>query len=118
AILNGDFEMSEWGYFSFAELTSIRVSGVFEVDRDLYWDTRKASLVSKICKGNGWPTSEEQIERLLELDGITADRCKVCGSVIDTSLDEKNLFCKKCGTSTVKEIYYIGKNKQMQKPTA
>jgi hypothetical protein len=53
-ILNADYQMSEWGYFSFNELRSIKVNGVFEIDNDLYWKVRKASEVEKICKGNHW----------------------------------------------------------------
>ena len=35
AILNGDLQNSEWGYFSFAELREIRVKGSVEVDCEL-----------------------------------------------------------------------------------
>ena len=52
AILNGDYEMAEWGYISFAELKSIKVGGWLEIDNDLYWKVRKASEVEKIRKGN------------------------------------------------------------------
>lgn len=36
AVLNGDWEMAEWGYTSLEELKSIK-SGFVEVDRDLHW---------------------------------------------------------------------------------
>lgn len=35
AILNGDLQNSEWGYFSFSELRAIRVKGGVEVDCEL-----------------------------------------------------------------------------------
>lgn len=50
-VLNCDYANSEWGYFSFSELKSINVNG-FEIDRDLYWEVRKASEVDKIREGN------------------------------------------------------------------
>lgn len=55
AILNGDYEMAEWGYFSFSELRELSVSGI-EVDCELeeYFPVRKASAIKKICKGNRW----------------------------------------------------------------
>ena len=116
AILNGDYEMSEFGYISFSELKSIKLNGVFEIDRDLYWKPRKARYVDKICKGNGWPFRSTDRERNPAY--VLADRCKVCGSVIRTSPEEKNLFCKKCGATTVRESYYIGRRLHRQKPTA
>ncbi|QDT42553.1 hypothetical protein Pan241w_26380 [Gimesia alba] len=53
AILNGDYQMAEWGYFSLPELESINVNG-FEVDRDLFWKPKKASEIEQICLGEGW----------------------------------------------------------------
>ena len=117
-ILNNDFEMAEWGYFSLTELKSIRVHGVFEVDRDLQWRVRKARHVDKICKGMGWPPSGRSITRMLDTCGIVSDTCKSCGALVETDPSEKNLFCRKCGTTTVKEKYYIGNRMQVQKPTA
>lgn len=35
AILNGDLQNAEWGYFSFAELRDITVKGLVEVDCEL-----------------------------------------------------------------------------------
>jgi len=46
AILNGDLDCAEWGYFSLEELKSINVKG-FEIDRDLYWKTRSFAEVMK-----------------------------------------------------------------------
>ena len=52
AILNDDFQDSEWGYFSFDELRAISIQGV-EIDRDLDWKQRKASEVERIVQGGG-----------------------------------------------------------------
>jgi hypothetical protein len=52
-ILNNDFEMAEWGYFSLHELKVIRVHEV-EVDRDLHWQARKAIDVEMIRKARRW----------------------------------------------------------------
>jgi hypothetical protein len=54
-ILNGDYEMAEWGYISFSELREISVSAI-EIDCELekYFPIKKASAIDKICKGNGW----------------------------------------------------------------
>ncbi len=54
AILNQDLEMAEWGYVSFEELKSIKISGYLEADYDLYWEPRPASKVKLICKAQGW----------------------------------------------------------------
>ena len=55
AILNGDYEMAEWGYISFSELRELSVCGI-EIDCELeeYFPVKKASVIDKICKGNGW----------------------------------------------------------------
>jgi len=47
AILNNDYEMAEWGYFSLEELSSLKVK-FLEVDRDLYWTPKKAIEIEKI----------------------------------------------------------------------
>ena len=56
AILNNDYQMAEWGYFSFTELKSISVNGI-DIDCELeeYFPVRKASEIDQICRGNGWP---------------------------------------------------------------
>lgn len=53
AILNGDLEMAEWGTFSLEELANLRVTFV-EVDRDLYWENKKAKDVQLIAQAQGW----------------------------------------------------------------
>ena len=52
-ILNGDYEMAEWGPFSFKELLDLKVS-FLEVDRDRHWKVRKAKEVEKIYKAQRW----------------------------------------------------------------
>ena len=47
AILNNDYQMAEWGYFSFQELKSIKI-GFVEIDFDLHWRVSKASEIDKI----------------------------------------------------------------------
>lgn len=48
AILNGDHQMAEWGYVSFAELKSLKVRGFMEVDREIHWKIKKASEIQNI----------------------------------------------------------------------
>lgn len=50
AVLNGDYENAEWGYFSLAELQGICVHGL-EIDRDLYWQPIPAGEVEAL---RGW----------------------------------------------------------------
>ena len=38
AILNNDYEMAEFGYFSFHELADIMVKGFFEIENDASWE--------------------------------------------------------------------------------
>lgn len=53
AILNNDYQMAEWGYVSFEELKSIRITDM-EVDCDKHWAVQKASEIEKICIAQGW----------------------------------------------------------------
>ncbi len=48
AILNNDLQCAEWGYFSLAELQSLRIGGWLEVDCDLYWQVRPAGEVDRV----------------------------------------------------------------------
>jgi hypothetical protein len=54
--LNGDLEMSEWGYFGFSELKSIRIGRGFEIDCEVerFWKVRPAKEVTLICKAQNW----------------------------------------------------------------
>jgi hypothetical protein len=56
AILNGDYQNAEWGYFSLSEMRPIKVSGFLEIDCELeeYWHVRPAYLVNAICLAQGW----------------------------------------------------------------
>jgi hypothetical protein len=53
AILNGDLDNAEWGYFSLQELCDLKVK-FLEVDRDLYWKPKKAIEIDKIVLAQGW----------------------------------------------------------------
>jgi len=44
----GDPDMAEWGYISFRELREIKLRPGIEVDRDLYWEPKKAKEIPKI----------------------------------------------------------------------
>jgi hypothetical protein len=57
AILNNDYEMAEWGYFSLEELSGLKVS-FLEVDRDLHWEPKKAVEIEKIRTAEGWQREE------------------------------------------------------------
>ena len=56
AILNGDYEMAEWGYISFSELKSLKLKGWLEVDCEIEeaWPATRAIEVDKIRKAQGW----------------------------------------------------------------
>lgn len=53
AILNGNLQNAEWGYFALEELKAVRV-GPFEIDRELEWTPCKASQIEKIAEACGW----------------------------------------------------------------
>jgi len=52
AILNEDYQNAEWGYIDYRELRDLNIKG-FEVERDMDWYKKKASLVDKIVKAGG-----------------------------------------------------------------
>lgn len=52
-ILNGDWEMAEWGYVSFQELKDINVFGLYQVQYDVYWPPTPAGQVELIQLGGG-----------------------------------------------------------------
>jgi len=58
AVLNGDLDNAEWGYFSLEELCSLKVS-FLEVDKDCHWIPKKAIEIEKICKAEGWEKKAE-----------------------------------------------------------
>ena len=53
AILNNDYYMAEWGYFSLQELSELKVQ-FFEVDRDLHFNSIKAKDIENIRKAQRW----------------------------------------------------------------
>jgi len=53
AILNNDYDMAEWGYFSLKELCELKIE-FLEVDRDLYFRAKKAVEIKKIRKAERW----------------------------------------------------------------
>lgn len=53
AILNNDYDMAEWGYFSLKELCDLKVQ-FLEVDRDLHFTPRKAKEIERIRKAERW----------------------------------------------------------------
>jgi hypothetical protein len=59
-ILNGDYEMAEWGYFRFSELKDLKkkinwtkVIDFFEVDYDMYWKPIKVKEIYRIVEAGG-----------------------------------------------------------------
>lgn len=52
-ILNGNYDLAEWGYFNYKELQELKIS-FLEVDRDRHWRARKAIDIQKICKAQRW----------------------------------------------------------------
>ena len=53
AILHGDLDNAEWGYFSFKELSELK-TGFMEIDRDLHFIPAKAKDIENIRKARGW----------------------------------------------------------------
>ena len=50
AILGDDYQNAEWGYISLDELLALRTAQGFEIDRDLYWQPKKAGEIERIRK--------------------------------------------------------------------
>jgi hypothetical protein len=71
AILNGDYEMAEWGYVSFSELKSINVNGI-EIDCEVEeaWRVRRAAEIDKIRIARGWPRETPPAQEEKESDVI------------------------------------------------
>ena len=86
-ILNGDYEMAEFGYISFDELKSIRVNGWQEIDYDRYWQVRPANQVKKICIAQGWtlPNSSPGLEI----------KCPNCMQIISSG-SKDDVSCPEC----------------------
>lgn len=62
AILNNDYEMAEWGYFSLQELSELKVEFI-EIDRDLHFTPCKAIEIEKIRKAQGWEKGSDKNDR-------------------------------------------------------
>ncbi len=100
AILNNDFQMAEWGYFSFNELADIRVKGIFEIENDLHWQIRPAGQVERICRAQGWTLPEPQ--DILEIE------CPNCKKITRSLLGDE-INCPECKIVILqKSIAYVG----------
>lgn len=106
AILNSDYDLAEWGYFSFSELQAISINGI-EIDCELeeYFKIRKASEIDKICIGNRWnghtayDYSNEELKKIVRqaaTDSIIELRCSDCGDTLRCEPDAKDSFCHSC----------------------
>ncbi len=65
AVLNNDYQNSEWGYSSLDELADINVHGI-EVDRDLHWESKWFGNVG-VGRGaiiKAWPGASREIRSL------------------------------------------------------
>jgi hypothetical protein len=60
AILNGDLDNAEWGYFSLEELDSLKVK-FLEVDKDCHWTPKKAIEIEKIRKAQCWELKDVEV---------------------------------------------------------
>jgi len=81
-VLNGDYDMAEWGYISFEELKQLRIRPLgIEVDceNEIAWQACKASEIEQIRRGNGW----EQIK----IDTIEIIECEHCDQKIEITLE-------------------------------
>lgn len=64
AILNNDYEMSDWGHVSFRELKEIKIQGWLEIDCELeeVWQVKRAVEIDKIRIAQGWLKEKETIQ--------------------------------------------------------
>jgi len=71
-ILNNDYDLAEWGYFSLAELKSIKVAGFMEIDCELeeHWRIRPAIEVDKIRKAHGWQYQPAAVSTRMETETL------------------------------------------------
>lgn len=65
AILNGDYEMAEWGLVSFGELQSINIRGL-GITCETDWTPKRARKIEKIKTGN---LTSEHVRRISRDDG-------------------------------------------------
>jgi hypothetical protein len=114
-ILNNDYQMAEWGYFSFNELRSIKSLGWIQIDNDLHWEVVPAIRVERIRKAMRWPEPNEIEKELDVLLRDTTAKCGKCGKRIKTNVHDDSIFCPGCGIITMKESAYA-KDGQLQNP--
>lgn len=62
AILNGDLQNAEWGYFSLRELSELKID-FLEIDRDLYFKPCRAVEIEKIREAQEWKLETTQIRK-------------------------------------------------------
>ncbi len=100
AILNNDFQMSEWGYFGFEELSSIKVKGFYEIENDTSWQVRPAHQVERICKAQGWSLPDP---------GHLEIECPCCKKTITSDSVRNEIHCPQCKIIILqKSIAYVG----------
>ena len=87
AILNGDYEMAEFGYIDFDELKSIRVNGWQEIDCDRYWRVKPVNQIKKICIAQGWTLPDHSA-------GVEI-KCPNCRQIV-LSGSEDDVYCPEC----------------------
>lgn len=114
-ILNNDYQMAEWGYFSFNELRRISAQGWIQIDNDLHWDISPAIRVERIRKAMHWPEPSVIEKDLDELLRDTTEKCGKCGKRIKTNVHDDSIFCPNCGIITMKESAYA-KDGQLSNP--
>ncbi len=62
AILNGDLQNAEWGYFSLRELSELKID-FLEIDRDLHFTPCRAVEIEKIREAQEWKLETAQIRK-------------------------------------------------------
>ncbi len=86
-ILNNDFQMAEWGYFSFGELANIRIKGIFEIENDTSWQIRQAHQIERICQAQGWTIPDF---------GVLEIECPGCKKTISSYSVNSEIHCPEC----------------------
>jgi len=72
AILNGSYDMAEWGNISFRELKAIKVDGWCEIDSELeeHFPVQKASGIDKIRIAQGWLKENNAQQNISKVDEL------------------------------------------------
>ena len=92
-VLNNDFQMAEWGYFSFHELADIKVKGFFEIENDTSWQVRPAHKIERICRAQGWTLPDL---------GRMEIECPCCKKTIFSDSASNQIHCPECKVITLK----------------